>query len=162
MAGKAGRLGPPKEHIPCGSVTDKQQRLPAFPAKTLRAVDLLTWACVGSSVIAHCGDIPDSPPWPKPKSLTAGPLAIFRQALRPQNDPTHRVCSPSSHPPVTLKKRMAKRGGGLFHQRDILLQRRPLNSPTVVLEVHRRTASNRIKSLKALGSSGLKHTKSNF
>jgi hypothetical protein len=87
LAEKAGRLGAPKEHIPCGSVTEKQQRLPAFSAKTLRAVDLLAWACVGSSVIAHCGDIPASPPrergkpWPKPKSLAAGPLAIFGQAL---------------------------------------------------------------------------------
>ena len=38
-------------------------------------------AGVGSVVTARCGDAPPSPPWPKPKSLTAAPLVIFRQDL---------------------------------------------------------------------------------
>ena len=36
---------------------------------------------VGSVGPARFGDAPSSPPWPKPKSLAAAPLAIFRQAL---------------------------------------------------------------------------------
>jgi hypothetical protein len=39
---------------------------------------------VGSVGTARFGDAPFSPPWPKPKSLAAAPLAIFRQALKKQ------------------------------------------------------------------------------
>ena len=56
--------------------------------KTLRAVGLLSVACVASVVTARCGDAPlasparTSPPWPPPKSLAAGLHGIFRHALR--------------------------------------------------------------------------------
>ena len=63
-------------------VFDREQRSQtASASKTLRAAGLLAGACVGSPVAARCGDAPASPPWPHPKSLTAAPLAIFRQAL---------------------------------------------------------------------------------
>ena len=43
---------------------------------------LLALASVGSALIARCGDTRTSPPWPPPKSTAAGPLSIFRQALK--------------------------------------------------------------------------------
>jgi len=67
---------------PQRSLTEEQRSQTAFSAKTLRAAGLLSVACVGSPVTARCGDAPGSPPWPQPKSLAAGPHAIFRQALK--------------------------------------------------------------------------------
>ena len=43
---------------------------------------LLALASVGSAFRARCGDAQTSPPWPPPKSTAAGPLSIFRQALK--------------------------------------------------------------------------------
>jgi len=63
-------------------VTEEQRSQTAFSAKTLRAAGPLPGASVGSAVTARCGDAPASPPWPRPKSLAAAPLRIFRQALR--------------------------------------------------------------------------------
>src|SRR6185295_5704327 len=68
-------------HTPGGSSTEEQRSQTAFCAKTLRAAGLLALAGAGSVVTACCGDAPPSPPWPKPKSLAAAPLVIFRQAL---------------------------------------------------------------------------------
>ncbi len=79
---KAGWRGATREHTRQRSVTEEQRSQPAFSSKTLRATVLLGWACVGSAVTARCGDAPASPPWPSPKSLVAGPLPIFRRALR--------------------------------------------------------------------------------
>jgi len=42
----------------------------------------LSVACVGSVLTARVGDARTSPPWPQPKSLAAGPRAIFGHALR--------------------------------------------------------------------------------
>ena len=67
---------------PQRSPTEEQRSQPAFSTKTLRAAGLLSVAGVGSTVTARCGDAPASPPWPQPKSLAAGPHAIFRQALK--------------------------------------------------------------------------------
>ena len=50
-------------------------------AKILRAAGLLAAAGVGSALTARCGDARASPPWPQPKSLAAGPHAIFKQSL---------------------------------------------------------------------------------
>ena len=80
--GKVGWRGVTKENIPGGSSTEEQQSQPAFTAKTLRASALLSSASVGSILTAHCGDARTSPPWHTSKSLSAGPLAISRQALR--------------------------------------------------------------------------------
>src|SRR5690606_19063746 len=71
-----------KGGYPQRSLTEEQRSQPAFSSKTLRAAGLLSVACVGSAVTARCGDVPASPPWPQPKSLAAGPRAIFRQALK--------------------------------------------------------------------------------
>ena len=85
--GKVGWQGATKENIPSGSSTEEQRSQPAFTAKTRRASDLLSSASVGSVLTARCGDAPwpvrhgPSPPWHTPKSLSAGPLGIFRQAL---------------------------------------------------------------------------------
>src|SRR6266851_4947722 len=54
----------------------------AFSAKTLRAAGLLSGACVGSAVTAHCRDAPASPPWPQPKSLAAESHAFLKQTLK--------------------------------------------------------------------------------
>ena len=70
-------------HTPRGSSTEEQRSQTAFCARTLRAVGLLALAGVSSVVTAGCGDAPPSPPWPKPKSPAAAPLAIFREALSP-------------------------------------------------------------------------------
>ena len=78
----AGWRGATKENIPRGSSTEEQQCQTALSAKTLRAAALLAETGVGSVVIAHCGDTPTSPPGSLPKSLAAGPHAIFKQALR--------------------------------------------------------------------------------
>ena len=43
---------------------------------------LLPLAGVDSALAARCGDARPSSPWPAPKSLAAGPLSIFRQALK--------------------------------------------------------------------------------
>ena len=72
-------LGSP---YPQWSPTEEQRSQPARSPKTLRAAGLLSAAGVGAAVTARCGDAPASPPWPQPKSLAAGPHAIFRQALR--------------------------------------------------------------------------------
>ncbi len=66
---------------PQRSPTEEQRSQPALYSETLRAAGLLSVACVGSAVTARCGDVPASPPWPQPKSLAAGPHAIFGQAL---------------------------------------------------------------------------------
>src|SRR6185436_5188211 len=66
---------------PQRSVTEEQRSQAAFSPKTIRAAGLLSVAGVGSVVTARCGDAPPSPPWPQPKSLAAGPHAIFRHAL---------------------------------------------------------------------------------
>src|SRR6185295_915275 len=78
---KAVWRGATKENIPCGSSTEEQRSQTAFCAKTLRAAGLLSLAGVGSVVTARCGDASPSPPWPKPKSLAATLLTIFREAL---------------------------------------------------------------------------------
>src|SRR5436190_10196191 len=81
FAEKARWRGVTREHGHPGPVTEEQRSQRAFSAKTLRAADLLALAGVGSAVTARRGDAPASPPWPPPKSLAAGPHAIFRQAL---------------------------------------------------------------------------------
>ena len=81
FVGKVGWQGVTKENIPGGSSTEEQRSQPAFPAKTRRASALLSSAGVGSVLTAHRGDARTSPPWHTPKSLSSGPLAIFRQAL---------------------------------------------------------------------------------
>src|SRR5260370_728082 len=68
---------------PQRSVTEEQRSQTAFCPKTLRAAGLLPVAGVGSFLTARCGDARNSPPWPRPKSLAAGPLRILKQALRP-------------------------------------------------------------------------------
>ena len=72
----------------CSSVTDPWRvcslvapRHAAFCPKTLRAAGLLPVAGVGSFLTARCEDARNSPPWPRPKSLAAGPLLILKQAL---------------------------------------------------------------------------------
>ena len=82
FAEKAEWRGATKENTLRGSSTEEQRSQTALCTKTLRAVGLLSLAGVGSVVTARCGDAPPSPPWPKPKSLAAAPLVIFRQALR--------------------------------------------------------------------------------
>jgi hypothetical protein len=54
--------------------------------ENLPAAGLLALPGVGSVGTALFGDAPSSPPWPKPKSLAAAPLAIFRQALSKRED----------------------------------------------------------------------------
>jgi len=81
FAEKVGWRGAMKENIACGSSTAKQRSQTAVSAKSLRAAGLLALSGVGSVVTARCGDAPPLPPWPKPKSLAAAPLAILRQAL---------------------------------------------------------------------------------
>src|SRR5260221_1474276 len=78
---KAGWRGATREHAQDGSVTEEQRRQTAFCPKTFRAAGLLPVACVGSLLTARCGDARNSPPWPRPKSLAAGPLPILKQAL---------------------------------------------------------------------------------
>jgi prepilin-type N-terminal cleavage/methylation domain-containing protein len=48
----------------------------------LRAAGLSAVGCVGSVLAAPCGDAQTSPPCPRPKSLAAALLIVFRQALR--------------------------------------------------------------------------------
>src|SRR5260370_33727335 len=67
---------------PQRSVTEEQRSQAAFCPKPLRAAGLLPVAGVGSLLTARCGDARNSPPWPRPKSLAAGPLPILKQALR--------------------------------------------------------------------------------
>ncbi|MBM3841106.1 MAG: Gfo/Idh/MocA family oxidoreductase [Verrucomicrobia bacterium] len=81
FAPKAGWRGATKENILPGSSTEEQRSQAAFGAKTLRAAGLLSVACVGSVLTARVGDARTSPPWPQPKSLAAGPRAIFGHAL---------------------------------------------------------------------------------
>ncbi len=78
---KAGWRGTTKENILGGSSTEEQRSQTAFSAKTLRAAGLLAVGSVGSVVTARCGNARTAPPCPQPKSLTAAPLAILRQAL---------------------------------------------------------------------------------
>src|SRR5881397_1805127 len=66
---------------PQRSPTEEQRSPPAFSPKTLRAAGLLSVARVGSDLTARCGDARSSPPWPRSKSLAAGPHAILKQAL---------------------------------------------------------------------------------
>jgi hypothetical protein len=89
FAPKAGWRGATKKNIPGGSSTEEQRNQPAFGAKTLRTAGLLPVASVGSAVIPTSRDfgdwpvrlaLPAAPPWPRPKSLAAAPLVIFRQA----------------------------------------------------------------------------------
>jgi hypothetical protein len=79
---KAGWQGATKEDILGGSSTEEQRSQTAFCPQTLRAAGLLPVAGVGSFLTARFGDARNSPSWPPPKSLVAGPLGIFRQALR--------------------------------------------------------------------------------
>ncbi len=79
FAEKAGWRGATRELIRQRSATEEQQSQPAFSAETLRAAGLLSAACVDSAITARCGDAPASPPWPQPKSLAAGPHAIFKK-----------------------------------------------------------------------------------
>ena len=65
------------------SLSEEQRSQRAFSAKTLRAAGLLSGAFVGSALTARCGDARTSPPWPRPKSLAAGPRPILKQALIP-------------------------------------------------------------------------------
>ena len=88
----AGWRGATKENTPSGSSTEEQRSQAANCAKTLppslklrrtgRAAGLLSVACVGSFLTARFGNARNSPPWPRPKSPAAGPLVIFKQALR--------------------------------------------------------------------------------
>src|SRR6266446_3709591 len=78
---KAGWRGATREHTRQRSVTEEQRSQTAFCPKTLRAAGLLPVAGVGSFLTARCGDARNSPPWPRPKSLAAGPLLILKQAL---------------------------------------------------------------------------------
>ena len=66
---------------PHGSVSEEQRRQTGLAAKTLWAAGLLPVDFVGSALTARFGDARASPPRPQPKSLAAGPLSIFRQAL---------------------------------------------------------------------------------
>src|SRR5579872_5337286 len=68
--------------IPAGGCDRGATKPAALGAKTLRAAALLALARVGSFLTARCGDARNSPPWPPPKSLAAGPLLISKQALR--------------------------------------------------------------------------------
>src|SRR5438445_13333563 len=79
---KAGWRGATREHSRKRSVSEEQRSQAAFCPKTLRAAGLLPVACVGSLLTARCGDARNSPPWPRPKSLAAGPLPILKQALK--------------------------------------------------------------------------------
>src|SRR5438309_11141078 len=79
---KAGWRGATREHTRQRSVSEEQRSQTAFCPKTLRAAGLLPVAGVGSFLTAHCGDARNSPPWPRPKSLAAGPLPILKQALK--------------------------------------------------------------------------------
>ena len=54
----------------------------ALTAKALRAAGLVPVDFVGSALTARFGDARTSRPRPQSKSLAAGPLSIFRQALR--------------------------------------------------------------------------------
>ncbi len=97
-----------RAHIRQRSATEEQQSQPAFSAKTLRAAGLLSAACVESAVTARCGDAPASPPWPRPKSLTAGPHAILKQALRyriqGQGQSPSQTGAPASSPQLRSKR----------------------------------------------------------
>ena len=53
---------------------------------TRRAAALLAATSVGSTLTARCGDARASPPWPRPKSLAAGPLSILNTLLEPPID----------------------------------------------------------------------------
>lgn len=75
---------------PQWSVTDEQRSQRAVCLETLRAAVLLAVSCVGSTLTAHFGDAPASPPWPPPKSLAAGPLPVSGQALRLRGSATSR------------------------------------------------------------------------
>ena len=77
-----GWRGATRENIPRGSSTAEQQSQTALRPKTLRAAGLLPVPGVGSFLTARCGDARNSPPWPPPKSLAAGPVVILRPALR--------------------------------------------------------------------------------
>ena len=78
---RAGWQGATKENTLHGSSTEEQRRQPALAAKTLRVAGLLLLGFVIARVTARCGDAPPAPPRPKPKSLAAAPLPIFRLAL---------------------------------------------------------------------------------
>jgi hypothetical protein len=73
--------GATRESRGCG-MTKEQRSQRTFSGKTLRAAVLLPGSRVGSTVTARSGDAPVSPPWPRPKSLVAGLLPFFKQALR--------------------------------------------------------------------------------
>jgi hypothetical protein len=73
--------GATSEHTRQRSVSEEQQSQAGLGDETLRAAVLLAGDGVGSFLTAHCGDARNSPPCPRPKSLTAGTFGIFRQAL---------------------------------------------------------------------------------
>ncbi len=85
------------------AATREQGGQTAFCPKTLRAAGLLPVAGVGSFLTARCGDARNSPPWPRPKSLAAGPLLILKQALC-QPD----AASPGRREPRALTAKYAK------------------------------------------------------
>jgi len=82
FAGRAGWRGATRENTLHGSTTEEQRNQTARPSKTLRAAGLLPLAFFVTSLTARYGDARPAPPRPKPKSLAAAPLPIFRQALR--------------------------------------------------------------------------------
>ena len=86
---RAGWRGVTKEDTLHGSSTEEQRSQTTLCTKILRTAVLLSLSGVGSVGTARCGDLPmasparTSPPWPKPKSQAAAPLAIFSQSLSP-------------------------------------------------------------------------------
>src|SRR5712664_2444123 len=101
---------------PQRSVTEEQRSQTAFCPKTLRAAGLLPVAGVGSFLTARCGDARNSPPWPQPKSLAAGPLPIFKQALSIKATVVNK--SKPATPPEIFPERRAITGhiNGFSHQ----------------------------------------------
>ena len=67
---------------PQRSLTEEQRRQVALPTKTLRAARSFGVGRRWLDRHSPLRDAPVSPPWPTPKSRTAGPLPIFRQALK--------------------------------------------------------------------------------
>ena len=96
---KVGWRGATKENTPCGSSTKEQRSQTTFCAKTLRAAFLSSLSSVSSVAAARFGDAPPSPPWPKPKSIVAAPLVIFRQALSSSHAPRLNPAVPVVRPP---------------------------------------------------------------
>jgi hypothetical protein len=97
---------------PQRAVIEEQRSQTAVCAKTPRAAVLLAAAGVGSALTARCGDAPTSPPWPQPKSLAAGPLGVFKLALRRRVQGIH---------PNKLRKNLRKRNDGTLDSLDFAI-----------------------------------------